>query len=189
MIKNMPDTTELVRQWQETPRLRGGAMIILSIIFFLCLDSLTNYKAEIETDYVTTEKKYQKLHYIAQQQWSETAEQTRASLVEFEQNLWQAETKELAQAKIQSWLGRKIKIKGLNTHVSSATELVETSQLWQVETEIKGIMSWQQLVKLLGLIELNPNNMLIKALTIQTSTNQLRIEIQLTSIFQASAPN
>ncbi len=185
----MPDVEELVRQWQQNPRLRGGAILILLIIFFLGLDSLTNYKTEIARDYVTTEKRYQKLQHIAQQQWSETVEQTRASLVEFEQNLWQAETKGFAQAKIQSWLNKKIKNKMLKTTVSLATELVETSQLWQVEAEIKGIVSWQQLIKLLGLIELNPHNMLIKSLAIQASKNQLRIEIQLTIIFQASAPN
>ena len=185
----MSDTTELVRQWQQTPRLRIGAMIVLLIIFFLGLDSLTRYKEEIVTNYVITEKKYQKMQHIAQQKWGEKADQTRASLVEFEQNLWQAETKGFAQAKIQSWLNRKIKIKGLKTNVSSATELVETSQLWQVETEIKGIMSWQQLIKLLGAIELNPENMLINTLTIQTSKNLLRIEMQLTSIFQASVTN
>ena len=180
------DTEELVRQWQDTLLLRVGAMIILLIIFFLCLDSLTNYKAEIEQDYISTEKRYQKLQHIAQQQWGEKAEQTRASLIEFEQNLWQAETKGFAQAKIQSWLNRKIKIKGLKTNVSSAIELTETSQLWQVETEIKGVMNWQELIKLLGIIELNPHNMLINTLTIQTSRNLLRIEIKLTSIFQAS---
>lgn len=182
-----PDLTELLEQWQQTPRLRIGAMVILIIIFFLCLDSLASYKIEIEQDYLTTEKKHQKLQNIAQQQWGEKAEQTRASLIEFEQNLWQAETKGLAQANIQSWLNREIKIEGLKTNVSSATELVETSQLWQVDIKIKGSMSWQQLINLLGLIELNPHNMLIKALTIQASKDLLRIDVQLTSIFQASA--
>lgn len=126
---------------------------------------------------------------ITQQQWGEKAAQTRASLIEFERNLWQAETKGLAQAKIQSWLNRKIKIKGVKTNVSSATELVETSKLWQIDTAIKGSMSWQQLITLLGFIELNPNNMLINTLTIRVSKSLLRIEIQLTSIFQASVVN
>jgi uncharacterized protein YxeA len=184
-----PDIAELVLQWQQAPRLRIGAIIILMIVFFLGLDTLANYKTDIEQDYIATEKRYQKLQGISQQQWQEKAEKTRATRVELEQGLWQAETKGLAQAKIQSWLNRQIKIKGLQTNVNTAEELVESSQLWQVETEIKGVMNWQQLIKLLGTIELNPNNMLIQTLSIQASRKLLRVDIQISSIFQASVVN
>lgn len=183
------DKTALVIQWQQAPQLRVGVMIILLIVVFLCLDSLVNYKEEIEQNYVATQNKYQKLRNISEHDWEEKSEQTRALLIEFEKKLWQAETKGFAQAKIQSWLNKKIVIKGVRTTVSPATELPETSQLWQVEVELKGVMSWQQFIKLLGLIELNPHNMLINNLTVKTSKDLLRIEMQLINIFQASVKN
>lgn len=179
----------LVTQWQQTPRLRVGGMVVLLIIFFLGLDSLTNYKVEIEQDYIAVEKRHQKLQAIAGQSWQKSAENTRALRIEFERNLWQAETKGLAQAKIQSWLNGKVKIDGLKTSVSSATELAESEQLWQVNIDIKGVMNWQQLIKLLGQVELNTTAMIVDALSIQSTKKALRVEMQLTSVFQASVTN
>ena len=178
------------QQWRDTPRLRLGVVLITLILIGNGLLSLNDYRNHLIEDYDLQHAKLLKLHHIQQQTgWKEKAEQIKNLRMQYENSLWRAETRGLAQANVQTWLHEKLRqLQLTNLEVTGAKLQTQTAvpEVWQVVVEVKGTLYDSQLLDLLNQIEQNPKLMHIEQLQINRDLQDLlRINFQVSSYFQA----
>lgn len=181
---------QLRLQWQENPRLRIGLALILLIIIVNGLLMVDDYRKNLLEEYGRQQKNLIKLHHAQQQTgWAGRAESIKNIRLQFENSLWRAESKGLAQANIQTWFNDKIQqlnLKNLEIAGASVDSDPKTPALWQVKIEIKGVLYDTDLLELLKQIEQNPQLIQIDQLQIhRDAKDQLSITLQASSYFQA----
>lgn len=185
----MPNIKQLLLEWQENPKLRLGVLLIIAILISNGLLMLDDYRLSLLEEYGVQQKKLSKLQYVQQQSgWAEKAESTHNLRLQFENGLWQAASKGLAQANVQTWFNEKLRllhISGLELAGASVQNDSTNAAVWQVAIAIKGAATDAELLELLNHIEQNPQQMQVTQLQFNRDLQGLlRVAIQVNCTFQ-----
>jgi len=181
---------ELLLQLQENPRLRVGLVLILAIVLGNGLLMLNDYRKELFDEYSRQQKNLLKLNTLQKETgWVEKAESIKNIRLQFENQLWKASSKGLAQANVQTWFNDKIKIlnlKGLEIAGTTVETDPKTPALWQVKIEVKGTLYDLDLLELLNHIEQSQKLMQIDQIQWHRGQNNLLgITLQASAYFHA----
>ncbi|EDN65245.1 hypothetical protein BGP_6296 [Beggiatoa sp. PS] len=107
---------------------------------------------------------------------------------QLEAQLWQAETKGLAQAVFQKWVNAqltKIKIEGrINLKVKPAVEVKLINHLWQVTADLTANVEPHKLIALIAAVTKHPQLTVIERLNIQKIKDKTRFSLLITAYFQ-----
>ena len=122
-----------------------------------------------------------------QKEWLPWAEQARQQLEAFNQQLWQAETKGIAQATLQAWLNQHV----LQNNIDDARLEVEKVQenslypgYWQVAAKINGLFEVQKLEALLKTLDDERRNIIVQQLDVKKWGRSPRFTLILYAWFQ-----
>ncbi|MDM8547259.1 hypothetical protein QUF61_12250 [Candidatus Venteria ishoeyi] len=182
--------TELLEELRNNTRLRLGIWLILAILLLYGLLKLGKVQQTLQTEYQQAAQQHIQLQDIHEQTfWLERAKQARALRVEVEDKLWQSASKGLAQADLQAWLNRWIKISKLSKpklNVESAFVLPEQSNIWQVSAQLNAEFDAKALQLLLNKIAENPQWLVVERLDIQNNQRKPRFKLSVKAFFQAS---
>ena len=181
----------LLLQWRQNPRLRLGGLLAWAILSGYGVLLLGDYRDQLGEDYARQQQRLGKMLELSKQtQWPERADEARVKLRTFEEMLWEAESKGLAQATVQSWFNRRLRKAGLQ-HLKIDTELADEvlggKGMWQVTANLDGVLDRAQLVELLGLLELHDKLITIEQIKITRIRNGFRAILQVRAWFQGAA--
>lgn len=188
----MRDSIEQLQlQWRQNSRLRLGGLLVCAILSGYVLLLAGDYRDQLLEDYAQQQLRLRKLQNISKQaEWPQRAEQAQARLLRVEGLLWQAESKGLAQATLQSWFNRnlpKIGLRDLKVDTELAHEIPGGKGMWQATANLDGVLDRGQVVKLLGLLELHDKLITIEQLKITRTRKGFRMQLQLRAWFQGAA--
>ena len=178
---------QLVVQWQQTPRLRFGVLIVCGTMALYLVLVLADYRDQSLTDARSELVRLNKVQGLSKQDyWLERAEQARAIRIRFESQLWKAESRGLAQASLQTWFTRSLgslKLSALVLDTELAADVPGSPGLWQVTADLKGAISRAQLVNLLKLLEANERLITVEHLKLVVARKGLNMHLQLRAWF------
>lgn len=178
---------QLLVQWRQTPRLRVGVLLMTAVVALYLVLLLADERDQALKDYQEQVVRLNKVQGLSDQQhWLERANQARATRIQFESRLWQAESKGLAQATLQTWFTRNLrseKLTGLSVDTELATEVPGNARLWQVTADLKGQIKRAQLVNLLKLLETNQQLITVEHLKLSRTRKDLEMQLQLRAWF------
>lgn len=177
-------TTELIRQVRENSRLRLGLYAVGIILFWYVILALGSQSRIIHAQYLATAEQYVGvLRVAAQKQWPQRERQARASLVQWQSLLWQANSPGLAQAEFQQWLISLVPKSGAGPGIRADTQpavaVPGQPGLWLVTGKLQAKFSSKTLVDLLQQIQ--AHRPLVQVIGLQLrpgSLNRLRIELR-----------
>jgi len=172
---------ELQQQWRENQRLRLGALLICIIMAVYTMLLLSDYRDSLLAEYSRQQTRLLKIKDLQHQpEWIKRAEQARAWRVQQETQLWNAESKGLAQAKLQSWFNRqqaKLNLTKLNLDTELAEQGPAGSSLWQVSAELKGRLSRNRLIELLKILETHKQRITIEQFKLTHARNSDKLDL------------
>ena len=182
---------QLLGEWRRNPRLRLGGLLVCAILSGFGVLMIGDYRDQLQEDYTRQQIRLRKMLDLSkQEQWPDRADEARVQLLRFEELLWKAESKGLAQATVQSWFSRRLGKAGLQ-HLKIDTELADEvaggKGMWQVTANLDGVLDRAQLVELLGLLELHDKLITIEQIKITRIRNGFRAILQVRAWFQGAA--
>lgn len=148
---------QLTNELRQNPRLRIGLGIIVALLLTYGLSRLHVYEKQLQQNYQEVTGRWQQLKEVAgQTQWANHAQQAVALREQLEQQLWQANTKGMAQAVLQTWLQEEIffaQIKDAGLKMQTTLSVPKYPNLWQISAESQADFEPKTLQKLLLAIE------------------------------------
>ena len=182
---------QLVFQWRQTPRLRLGVFLIVVIVAGYILMLLNDFRDQGLRDMARQQSRLLKVQALSKQElWMARAKVARVFRIKNEALLWQAESKGLAQAKIQSWFTNKLPalgLKKLTLDTELAADVPGRNKLWQVSANLKGAVDRLELISLLKLLELNDKLITVEQLRLKRTRSGLRLSLQARAWFGGMA--
>ncbi len=179
----------LLSELRQNFRLRLGVWVILALTMSYVVLVLNDYRKHLQQDYQEALTRLHQLHLIAKQtQWSQRAKQAQELRGQLEARLWQANSKGLAQAMIQSWLQEEVyfaRIEEPRSQVETAQVVPKHPQLWQVTAKLDGIFVPKRLQSLLSTIGQSRQLVIIERLDIRYS-NTSRFTLVFSAYFAAT---
>ncbi len=180
-----------MNQWwielRTNNRLQVGLVAIIAILVAYSLLSLDEYRLKLIKELAQQQQRLAQLSgVVAQTEWQQRAEATRALRVQLEDKLWKANTVGLAQANFQAWLESNVR-----KHVPEARFRVDTPieiqqekmNLWQIKAQVDGIFLFSKINDLLLNIAKQPQWVIIDRLETRQSGNDLRLTLVLSVYF------
>ncbi len=148
---------QLTNELRQNPRLRIGLGIIVALLLTYGLSRLHVYEKQLQQNYQEVTGRWQQLKEVAgQTQWANHAQQAVVLREQLEQQLWQANTKGMAQAVLQTWLQEEIffaQIKDAGLKMQTTLSVPKYPNLWQISAELQADFEPKTLQKLLLAIE------------------------------------
>jgi len=181
--------SQLLTELRQNTRLRMGIWAIIVILLSYTSLWLKDYNIEIQQQYREAVTQLNRLRAVANQtQWTQRAIQAQRLRNQLEAQLWQAETKGLAQAVFQKWVNAqltKIKIEGrINLKVKPAVEVKLINHLWQVTADLTANVEPHKLIALIAAVTKHPQLTVIERLNIQKIKDKTRFSLLITAYFQ-----
>jgi hypothetical protein len=178
----------LISEFQANARLRIGFWLIMAIVLSYPLLWLDDYRQKLAEDHAQAVQQLQRVQNIsAQDAWNEKAKQAKALRVQLEDKLWQAGSKGLAQATIQSWLQQQfalVKIEQPRITVEAAQDMQTHEGIWRVSAKCEGQFEAKNFDALLAVFARHPQWVVVERLDI---LNNKRFTLYLNAYFQAQA--
>ena len=151
----------LIRQVRENPRLRLGLYAVGIILLWYVILALGAQAHAVHAQYFSAAEKYASVLRVAsQKQWPQRERRARASLVQWQSLLWQANSPGLAQAEFQQWLIGLVPKSGVGPGIRAETRpavaVPGQPGLWTVTGKLQAKFSTKTLVDLLQKIQARP---------------------------------
>jgi hypothetical protein len=176
---------ELLSQLRDNFRLRLGLWLIAAIVAGYGLNFLEQQRQQLSAEYRNAALHLQKLQSVAnQQEWQARAAEMAANRTQIETRLWQANSKGLAQATLQTWLDQQINAAAIAAPRLKVESAIEKDGLWQVSARLDGSFSRAALEKLLLLLWNHPQWIIVNSLELQ-ATGNARFSLVASAYFQA----
>lgn len=150
---------QIILEWQQNVKLRLGVLAIVGIVLFYGYQVLADFSMAQQDDYLKQSKRLRQLQILEHQNgWTDFAQQALQTRKQMESLLWQADSKGLAQAQVQTWLLnelRTMQLDYLQIATGAAEKLPDSPDIWRVTSEITGVIPKEKLLPLIALIELD----------------------------------
>jgi hypothetical protein len=160
-----------------------GVVLLLAGYGWLVMDDINR---QLERELVGSRQQKQRL--IAMQNenfWSDRAQQARNLRVQLESQFWQADTKGLAQANLQSRLDRLLRQKAvinMKMQIEDPVDVEGLEGLWQIDVLIEGAIAPSGMLDLLNEIETNPQVIFVNSLDFERQRFRMRLRTFVQSI-------
>ncbi len=168
-------------------RLQAGLVAIIIILVTYGLLSLDEYRLKLIKDLGQQHQRLAQLSgVVAQTEWQQRAEASRALRVQLEDKLWKANTIGLAQANFQAWLENNVRkhVPEARFRVDTPIEIQQESMnLWQIKAQIDGIFLFSKVNELLLNIANQQQWVIVDRLETRQSGNDLRLTLVLSVYF------
>lgn len=172
-------TIEIKQQWENNIRLRGMIYIIAITLMFYFLSLLSEYSDEKLQQLSRSQTLLEKIALIQKEPiWYEREKEAASQRVSFQNQLWQASSRGLAQAKLQAFLrstidklnltNSKIVLEAVETINSDSNSLV----LWKISAQIRASFNSNELQKLLWAINSHTQLIKIRSLDFKIKSNR-----------------
>jgi len=129
----------LISELKQNTRLRIGVWLILAILAGYGLMLLDEERQSLAKEHESKLGHLTRLKgVVSQTQWTQRIQQINQVKVFFEEKLWRANTKGLAEADVQSWLDfRTKKLENSRVKVENAVDMDNQSNLWMVSADVR----------------------------------------------------
>lgn len=131
-----------LEEFRVNVRLRLGSWLIIALIASYGILFLNDYQHQLQGEYRQEVEKLSRLQNIVQETaWPQRAEESRARLVQAEGKLWNANSKGLAQATLQSWLDntlKAVKLAHARLKVEAAADMMGYPEIWKATAQLEG---------------------------------------------------
>jgi hypothetical protein len=166
-------------EWHSSPLFRWGIIgVVLALAFYLWL-VLGDVNQDIENDIAALLAQRQRLGSIQNEDfWPERAKQILNVNVQMESSFWNASTKGLAQANLQSWLDRLLRRMGVSNvkmQIENPVEVDVLESVWQVDVLLEGSLEPARFLDLLNEIETNPQVTIVISLDYERQRFMMRL--------------
>jgi len=179
---------QLLKELRKNTRLRLGIWLIIAILMGYAFTLVDDYHAKLVQNYNGALSQLRQLQTIAlQTQWDDRALQANQLRTHLEAQLWQAETKGLAQAVFQTWLQQKIQqahIQSPGVRIDAMVEVPHFPDLWQVSAMVIADFVPENLQSLLLEIAKNPRLVVTERLDIHKA-GKLKFTLIIRAYFKA----
>ncbi|MBE9561406.1 MAG: hypothetical protein IMF12_00900, partial [Proteobacteria bacterium] len=173
---------------RNNTRLRLGVWLIIGLLLGYSIMLLNDYRLKTQQEYTTVVARLSQLETIANQsQWLDRTTEIRQVRKKVQGQLWQANTKGLAQATFQQWLRtitKQLKIDTKRLQVDPALDVSKYNDVWQVTAKIRGNFTRKNLTDFLLKIATNPSIVVIEMLDVYESKEQLRFVVIIKAYFR-----
>ena len=166
-------------EWQSSPLLRWGALgvvLILAVYVWLVLGDVNR---ELEQELAGNQGQQRRLASMQDENfWPERAQQVRNMRVQLESQFWQADTKGLAQANLQSWLDRllrRMSVTNMKMQIEDPVDVEALESIWQVDVLIEGALEPARLLELLNEIETSSQLTVVNSLDYEKQRFKIRL--------------
>jgi hypothetical protein len=179
-----------LEQWKQNTRLRVGVWVIFGILLIYALLTLRDFRGTVERDYEALADRVRRLETLAQEEgWADRVRKAESVRVQVEGRLWQADSRGMAQAKIQTWLDDMAKLtpEDLRTKVEDAREMEGHEGLWVVDARIEARFNAARFLALLRNMESHPQLVTVEQLIIQTRGRKPHFVMVFKAYFRATA--
>ena len=155
-----PLLVQIRSEWQRSSLLRWSALAVALIVFFYLW--LLGGDLNLDLEAKVADLKGQQTTLVALQNevfWPDRAQLARSFRVQLESRLWQAETKGLAQANLQSWLERllrRMQVTRMKLQIETLQRVDGLDDVWQVDALVEGSLGPARMIDLLKEIESHP---------------------------------
>ncbi len=175
---------QLKQQWRQSRLLRWGGLVIALLILFYSFSLAEDLNRKLEKQANSQQQRLGRLEQLLQEpEWPERSMAARQLRVQLESRLWQAPTRGVAQAELQSWLDRELKrakINNVRLQIADTRESSLAPGLWEVGAQIQGGFEPATLLLLLRAIEGHK----LLALVEQLEISRQRFDMQVTILVQ-----
>lgn len=139
------------QQWQDNPRLRILAAVVVVILLVSLLQSLHQLQGKARQDSQRQWQRLQDVRQLSQEHhWQDYAAHTTQALNQLEQRLWHAASEGQAQAQLRDVLQQTLNRHGLKADRINITSLpTDDGELLQVRADVSGDYHagpWQEFV-------------------------------------------
>jgi hypothetical protein len=182
--------SQLLTELRQNTRLRMGILAILVILLSYIGIWLKDYNAKLQQEYREAVTQLNRLQAVAnQKQWTRRASKAQRLRNQLEAQLWQAETKGLAQAAFQKWINAqltKIKIEGrIILKVKPAVDVKLINNLWQVTADLSATVEAHKILALIAAVAKHPQLTVIERLNINKVRKHTRFNLLITAYFKS----
>lgn len=181
--------SQLLTELRQNTRLRLGLWAIIVILLSYTSLWLKDYNAKIQQEHREAITQLNRLQAVANQtQWTQRSSKAQRLLNQLEAQLWQAETRGLAQAVFQKWMNTQItqiKIEGRTIlTVKPAVDVKLIKNLWQVTADLSANVEPHKVIALIAAIAKHPQLTVIERLNITKIKQNTRFSLLVTAYFQ-----
>lgn len=173
----MGNFREIKMELSQNTRLRLGVWCIMGIVFFYVTLLKSESLEEAKREFGSASKQFSKAELLlAQKNWVTLLDSEENSFGKLSESFWQAETKGLAQAKLQGALNEMIsdrKFRNPRFRVGVAQLLDGTSDIWQVQIQLDARYASGDELDLLYKIARHPNKMTIDRLDLNSNNSRI----------------
>ncbi|MDM8567046.1 hypothetical protein QUF74_15520 [Candidatus Halobeggiatoa sp. HSG11] len=178
----------LLNELRNNTRLRLGVWLIIGLLLGYSIVLLDDYRLKTQQEYTSVVARLAQLKTIANQsQWLERTAEIKQVREQVQGQLWQANTKGLAQATFQQWLRtmtKQLEIETKRLQVDPALNVAKYDNIWQVTAKIRGNFTKKSLTDFLLKIATNPSVVVTEMLDVHEYKEQLRFVVIVKAYFQ-----
>lgn len=182
------------QEFATSSRLRWGVGAILGILWIYGLLVVADkVEALRQTHLAAAKKTARTVAILAETAWPQRLTEARRLQGGYEARLWHESSPGLAQAALQDWLNREVAAVEIAKPVvtvaihrehGEAGRIEDRSGLWRVSARLTGVLTGEQLARLLADIAASKQRITVDALKIRRSGVVLQVEINLLAHFR-----
>jgi len=170
---------ELKQEWQSNQRLRVMLYMIAFTLMFYLLLLLSDFSDEKLQQLSRNQELLHKISLIQNEPvWYEREKEAASHRVSFQNQLWQASSQGLAQAKVQAFLRSTIdsyKLSNSRIVLESVKQIDpngDSLPLWRISAQVRASFKSNQLQQLLWSITTHPQLIKVRSLNFNLNTNK-----------------
>jgi hypothetical protein len=147
----------LTLQLRENPRLRYGVWVLAALFLGYLALGVQEWQQGIVVDHDSRLERLMHLETLAgSSMWLDRVKTSRALSIQLESRLWRANSKGLAQAKVQNWVNTQMKKAALDKakiKVDTARPVDGVGSVWEIAVEIEGLFPLDACLDFLAAVE------------------------------------